>query len=95
MKNLTASEVSRLRELLPKVEAAHLFPRDQIEALRSILELHEDFGDEIRALVERERTSRLWAKARVQMFRAAQWFIVTATGFITAWIAFSNWLNGR
>lgn len=95
MTNLTAAEVSRVRVLLPKLEEAHIFPPQDVEALKRIIDLHDTYREEILAVVEGERTSKMWAKARTHVFKVVQWFLLTITGLAGTWLAFVSYWNGK
>lgn len=80
IEQLDGEELEKLRHLVETLDR-NLFPSaDEMQALRALIG-----SDELRTLLERERTSRLWAKVRLQFYRTVGAILGTIVAAGTAW----------
>lgn len=61
---LTDDDFGKLKVLIDKLEDGHFPSFEEMQSLRAILS-----SDELKTVLEREKTSRLWAKVRLQFYR--------------------------
>lgn len=64
IRSLQVDELEKIRHLLDKLDQNHFPTQEEMTALRGFLA-----SDELKTLIERERTSRLWSKVRLQFYR--------------------------
>ena len=73
-------ELEKLRHLLDKLDQLHFPSYEEMQALRALLA-----SDELKAVLERERTNRLWAKIRLQFYRILGAILATLAAAGAAW----------
>lgn len=77
---LDGEELEKLRHLVLTLDQRGFPTVEEMQALRSLIS-----SDELKTLLERERTSRLWAKVRLQFYRTVGAVLGTLVAVGTAW----------
>lgn len=93
-KVLTAIESERIRALLEKLEKAHYFSKDEGVDLINMLKVFDEYGEEIAAVVEREKARRLWAKLRKQGWAVIVFALTTVTMVGGTWKVIQEYGSG-
>ncbi len=77
---LDGNELAKLRQLLDNLEHNHFPSYEETQALRMLIS-----SDELKTLLEREKTYRLWAKVRLQMYRVVGAILATLAAAGATW----------